>query len=81
MTIDQLLAAFIARDRARLPLAPDVRYTENGQTLRLGDGLWGTLTGYAGQPEPASTAPRYRIDFANARDSEAVAPSRPRRPA
>ncbi len=40
--VDQYLAALIAHDASRLPLRHDVRYTENGQTLRLNDGLWGT---------------------------------------
>ncbi len=42
--IDGLLAAMIAHDPARAPLAPDVRYTENGQPLAIGDGLWRTLS-------------------------------------
>jgi hypothetical protein len=41
---DQTLAAFVAHDPSRLPLARDVKYTENGQALRLGDGLWGTAS-------------------------------------
>ncbi len=40
--VDQYLAALIAHDASRLPLRHDVRFTENGQTLRLDDGLWGT---------------------------------------
>jgi hypothetical protein len=35
------LDALVARDPARLPLHPAFRLTENGQTLRIGDGLWG----------------------------------------
>jgi len=42
--VDTLLAAMIARDPARAPLANDVRYTENGQPLPIGEGLWKTLT-------------------------------------
>jgi len=42
--IDQYLAALVAHDPARLPLARVVRFTENGQELHLGDGLWGTAT-------------------------------------
>lgn len=42
--VDECLAAFVAHDPARLPLAPAVRYTENGQALALGDGLWGTAS-------------------------------------
>ena len=40
--VDAYLAAVVAHDPRRLPLAPDVRYTENGQELALGDGFWGT---------------------------------------
>jgi hypothetical protein len=45
--IDGVLAAMIAHDPAKAPLAPDVRYTENGQPLAIGDGLWRTLTARA----------------------------------
>jgi hypothetical protein len=41
---DAFLAAAAARDPDALPLAPDLKYTENGQQLNPGDGLWGTLT-------------------------------------
>ena len=43
--VDQYLAAVVAHDPNRLPLAPDARYTENGQELALGDGFWGTASG------------------------------------
>jgi hypothetical protein len=43
--VDQTLAAMVAHDAHRLPLAADVRYTENGQDLALNDGFWGTATG------------------------------------
>jgi hypothetical protein len=42
--VDQVLAAMVAHDAKRLPLAADVRYTENGQELALTDGFWGTAT-------------------------------------
>jgi hypothetical protein len=42
--IDGVLAAMIARDPTKAPLSPNVRYTENGQPLAIGDGLWRTLT-------------------------------------
>jgi hypothetical protein len=42
--VDSLLAAMIAHDPAKAPLEQDVRYTENGQPLAIGDGLWRTLT-------------------------------------
>jgi hypothetical protein len=43
--IDQYLDALVAHDPGRLPLAKDVKFTENGQRLELGDGLWRTMTG------------------------------------
>jgi hypothetical protein len=42
--VDKYLAALVAHAPNRLPLAVDVRFTENGQELRLGDGLWGTVS-------------------------------------
>ena len=41
---DQYLAALVAHDPKRLPLAEDVKYTENDQVLDIGDGFWGTAT-------------------------------------
>jgi hypothetical protein len=43
--VEQYLDAWIARDPTRLPLAPSVKYTENGQRLELGDGSWKVGTG------------------------------------
>jgi hypothetical protein len=43
--VDQYLAALVAHDPSRLPLARQVKFTENGQELKLGDGLWGTASG------------------------------------
>ena len=42
--MDALLAAMMARDPSQAALAAGVRYTENGQPLQIGDGLWRTLT-------------------------------------
>ncbi len=36
--------ALAAQDPGRLEFAPDVRFTENTRPLKLGDGLWGTVT-------------------------------------
>jgi hypothetical protein len=36
------LAAVVAHDPSRLPLAADVKYTENEQLLDVGDGFWQT---------------------------------------
>jgi hypothetical protein len=42
--IDKVLAAMMARNPSQLMLAWDARYTENGVELRIGDGMWGTLS-------------------------------------
>ncbi|HTX24357.1 MAG TPA: hypothetical protein VMD03_06855 [Steroidobacteraceae bacterium] len=55
--VDRYIAALVAHDPGRLPLAQGVRFTEDGQELRLGDGLWGTASApghyklYAVDPE------------------------------
>ena len=41
--IDRYMDALVAHDPSRLPLTRDVRFTENGAELKLGDGLWGTI--------------------------------------
>lgn len=43
--VDRYLDALIAHDPGRLPLALDVRLTENGQQLEVGDGLWRSMVG------------------------------------
>lgn len=40
--VDQYLAALVAHDPSRLPLAKDVKFTEDGVQLQLGDALWAT---------------------------------------
>lgn len=50
--LDELAARYLAalarNDPASLPLAREVAFTENGQRLALGDGLWNTATGRGG---------------------------------
>lgn len=41
--VDRYLDAVIAHDPAKVPLAPHVRFTEDGQLLKIGDGMWRTL--------------------------------------
>jgi hypothetical protein len=43
--VDQYLDALVKHSPKGLPLAKDVRYTELGQEMELGDGFWGTVTG------------------------------------
>ena len=56
--MDRYLQALAERDPSSLPVAPDVRFTENGQELELGTGLWGT----------ASAVPSH--DYAHVSDEE-----------
>lgn len=51
--IDQYIKALAAHNPDSLPLANDVRYTENGQHLKLGDGIWG----------PANAVRDYKLYF------------------
>jgi hypothetical protein len=59
--VDQDLAALVARDPWRLPLTKTARYTENGQTLKLGDGMWG----------PLITMGTYKLYFADPKAGQA----------
>ncbi|MGH8228951.1 MAG: hypothetical protein ACREU3_13805 [Steroidobacteraceae bacterium] len=43
--LDRFLEALARRDPPRCPWAERVRSTENNVELRIGDGLWGTVTG------------------------------------
>lgn len=43
--VDDYLDALIANNPDAVPLADDVRFTENGQRLQVRDGLWQTMTG------------------------------------
>jgi hypothetical protein len=53
--VDQYLGALVASDPSKLPLAKNARYTENGQELKLGDGMWG----------PTVTLGTYKLYFAD----------------
>src|SRR5262249_31943232 len=43
--VDQYLDAVVAHEPSRLPATTFVKFTEDGQHLTLGDGLWRTATG------------------------------------
>ncbi len=55
--VDQYLDAVVAHDASRLPVTQFVKFTENGQHLRLGDGFWrsavkrGTYKFYIDDPQ------------------------------
>ena len=43
--VNDYLTAVIAHDPSHLTFTKDVKFTENGQRLNLGDGLWNTASG------------------------------------
>jgi hypothetical protein len=55
--VDQYLVAMVAHDPSKLPLAKDIKFTEDAAPLQLGDGLWATAGGlgtyklYFAEPE------------------------------
>lgn len=60
--IDKFLAAMIARNPKQAQLSDNVRYTEMGQQVPVGEGLWTTVTGlgnyrhYMSDPETGQAA-------------------------
>jgi hypothetical protein len=54
--LDRYSEALVARDPALLQFSPRARFTENGQRLALGEGLWATASGVS--------LPRY-VEFAD----------------
>lgn len=46
--ITQYVNALAAHDPSKLPLAANVRFTEDSQDLKLGDGVWKTVTAKGG---------------------------------
>jgi len=58
--VDQYLQAMVAHDPSKIPTTTNVRLTENTIPLKLGDALWGTMTGvgtyklYFADPEGGS---------------------------
>jgi hypothetical protein len=60
--ITDYIAAMLARDPARLPLARTVRFTENGAAIPLGEGLWTGIT----------EAAKYRFDYLDTASGQAA---------
>ncbi len=42
---DRYMDALVKKDVSVLPLAKDVKFTENGVQMKVGDGLWNTISG------------------------------------
>lgn len=59
---DQVAEAMVSKTSASLPLSQDVRYTEGGQPLKVGEGFWATATGLG----------TYVHDFADPDDGQVV---------
>lgn len=53
--LDQYLDALVHKDPRRVAWTPNVMFTENNVMLKIGDGLWGTITGLGD----------YRLKFAD----------------
>jgi hypothetical protein len=71
----QFVQALLANDGSRLPKAEIFRYTENGQELKVGDGLWGTLSAHAGQDPllvPAAAALPYDLSVVDPESGQIV---------
>jgi hypothetical protein len=43
--LDHYLAALVAKEPSKAPWAKVVKFTENNVSLKIGDGLWGTISG------------------------------------
>src|SRR5512139_161592 len=43
--VERYLDAVVVNDPKAVPLSPNVRFTEDGQRLLIGDGLWNTMKG------------------------------------
>jgi hypothetical protein len=63
--VEQVLQAMLAHDASRLPLANGARYSENGQFIAIGDGLWGTASKIAMPRAGENAAGDYSASFAD----------------
>jgi hypothetical protein len=61
--ITTYLDALTAHDPKRLPVTADVRFTENGAAIPLGEALWVTISGLG----------RYRVDYLDTQSQQAAA--------
>jgi hypothetical protein len=60
--VDDYLAALAARDPSGLVFSPDVIFTENNVQMRIGDGLWNTIS---------AVRPDYDLKHADLEDGQA----------
>lgn len=74
--VDQVLRAMMEHDPSRAPLTPDVRYTENGEAMTPGQGLWASASAIAIEGDGLSSLGRsssaYRLYFADPASGQAA---------
>lgn len=74
--VDKALNAMMDHDPSHAPLAPGFRYTENGQALQPGQGLWATASAIAISDDGLSNlgvvSSAYRLYFADPASGEAA---------
>jgi len=61
--VDRYMDAMIAHDPKMLPLAKSVKFTENGQTLELGEGLWSSIVGKGSYKLFVTDVPAQQVAF------------------
>ncbi len=61
--VDRYLDAVVDNNPAGVPLARNVRFTENGQRLEIGDGLWHSMKSKGTYRLFVADVPRQRIGF------------------
>ena len=61
--MDRYRSTLVAHDATRLPLASDVRYTENTISLPLGKGLWATANGFGNFKQYFADATTGQVGF------------------
>jgi hypothetical protein len=61
--VTQFVDALVAHDSSKLPLAKEVKYTEDSRNARLGEGIWKSVTAAGG----------FRQDYIDARKQVAAA--------
>jgi len=61
--VDRYLDAVAVNDPSAVPLSPNVRFTENAQHLRIGDGLWNTMKGKGDYRLFVSDVPAGQVTF------------------
>ena len=73
--VDRYLDAVVNNNPAAVPLADNVRFTENGQRLMIGDGLWNTMKAKGGYRLFVADVPAGQIGFVGTIQEDHANPS------